>query len=135
MLIAEPAIAAAQQCPALPGAREVGDHRLAVLGDHLGPDRHTQHKVIAAGTGAVAPRAATTVGRAEMLLIAIVDQRVEIVLRDDDDVAALAAVTAVRPAELDEFLAPKAQRTGATVAALHVDLALVEKFHRVIRWV
>ena len=43
-----------------------------------------------------------------MLLVAEVDQRVQIVHRLDDDVAAAAAIAAVGPAELDELLAPEA---------------------------
>ena len=45
--------------------------------------------------------------RLEMLLVAIVDQRVEAVDALDPDVAAAAAIAAVRAAELDEFLAPE----------------------------
>ena len=43
----------------------------------------------------------------EMLLVAVVDQRVEPVDAFGPDVAAAAAVAAVRPAELDELLAPE----------------------------
>ena len=43
----------------------------------------------------------------EMLLEAEIDQRVEAVDGLDPDVAAAAAVAAVRAAELDEFLAPE----------------------------
>ena len=66
-----------------------------------------------------------------MLLIAVVDQRVEIVRRLDDDVAAAAAVAAVGAAELDEFLAPERLRARPAVAAFHKDLGLIEKFHGV----
>ena len=65
----------------------------------------------------------------EMLLVAVVDQRVEVVGRLDDDVAAAPAVAAVGAAELDELLAPEADAAGAAVAALQVDLGLVEEFH------
>ena len=66
-----------------------------------------------------------------MLAVAIVDQRVQIVRGLEDDVAALAAVAAVRPAEFDELLAAKAHRAAAAIAAFQVDLALVEEFHRI----
>ncbi len=128
MGVAKPAVAAAQQHPALPRPGKVGDHRLAVLAEDLRPHRHAQHEFAAARAGAVAAGAAAPVRRAEMLLVTIVDQRVEIVLGDDHDSAALAAVAAVRATELDEFLAPKAHRAAPAVAALHIDLALVEKF-------
>ena len=64
-----------------------------------------------------------------MLLVAIVDQRVQPVDRLDPDVAAAAAVAAVRPAELDELLAAERHRAGAAVAGAYVDFRLVEKFH------
>jgi hypothetical protein len=127
--VAEPAVAAAQQNAALAGAGHIGDHGLVIIADNLRPDRHLEHEVAPAGAGTVAPGATAPVLRAEMLLVAIIDQRVEVVLRDEDDVAALAAIAAVGPAELDELLAPEAHRAGAAIAALYIDLALVEEFH------
>jgi hypothetical protein len=66
-----------------------------------------------------------------MLLIAIVDERVEIVDAADDDVSAMAAVTAVRSAELDELLAPEADAAVTAIAGLDVDLGEVEELHAV----
>jgi hypothetical protein len=68
-----------------------------------------------------------TVLGAEMLAIAIVDEGVEIGRRLDDDVAALAAITAVGSAERDEFLAAERDGARAPVAALQIDLGFVEK--------
>ncbi len=65
----------------------------------------------------------------EMLLVAIVDQRVEAVDGLHPDIAAAAAIAAVRSAELDEFLAPERHRAGAAVAGADIDFGLVEKFH------
>ena len=65
----------------------------------------------------------------EVLLVAVVDQRVEAVDRLDNDVAALAAVAAVGPAELDELLAPERDAAVAARAGRDVDLGLVEEFH------
>ncbi len=67
-----------------------------------------------------------------MLLVAVIDQRVEVVGGDQDDVAALAAIAAIGPAEFDEFLAAKAHRATPAVTALQIDLALVEKFHGLV---
>ncbi|MBK8456411.1 MAG: hypothetical protein IPL47_04255 [Phyllobacteriaceae bacterium] len=53
--------------------------------------------------GAVSPHAVDAGLRLEMLLVAVVDQRVQPVDRLGPDVAALAAVAAVRPAEFDEL--------------------------------
>ena len=53
------------------------------------------------------PMPARAVLGLEVLLIAVVDQRVEVGDALDPDVAALAAVAAVGAAELDELLAPE----------------------------
>ena len=47
----------------------------------------------------------------------------------DDHVAAAAAVAAVRPAELDELLAPERDAAVAAVAGADVDLGFIKKFH------
>ena len=65
----------------------------------------------------------------EVLLIAIVDERVEPIDRLDHDIAALAAIAAVGTAELDEFLAPERHAAVAAVARANIDLGLVEKLH------
>ena len=64
-----------------------------------------------------------------MLLVAVVDQRVQPLDRLGDDVATLAAVPAVRPAELDELLAAERHAAVTTVAGADIDLGLVEKLH------
>ncbi len=66
----------------------------------------------------------------EVLRIAEVDQRVEALDRLEDDIAPLAAIAAVGSAVFDVFLAPKADRAGATAARFEIDLGLVEKMHR-----
>ena len=78
---------------------------------------------------AVLAHAAAAVLGLEVLLVAVVDQRVEAVDRLRDHVAALAAVAAVRAAELDELLAPERDAAVPAVAGADVDLGLVEEFH------
>ena len=79
---------------------------------------------------AVAAHAMPAGLRLEMLLVAIVDQRVQPVDRLREDVAAAPAVAAIGTAELDEFLAAKRDRARAAVAGADVDLGLVEELHR-----
>ena len=69
-----------------------------------------QDEILAIGTGALAPGPGPAIRRPEMLMVAVVDQGVEVVDRVKDDVAALAAVTTVGAAELDELLAAEARR-------------------------
>ena len=67
--------------------------------------------------------------RLEVLLVAVVDQRVEAVDGLDHDVAAAAAVAAGRSAELDELLAPERDAAVAARAGRDIDLGFVEEFH------
>ena len=64
-----------------------------------------------------------------MLLVAIVDQRVEAIDGLDPDVAALATVSAVGTAHLDEFFAPERHGARATVTGADINLCLIEEFH------
>jgi hypothetical protein len=54
--------------------------------------------------------------RLEMLLVAVIDERVEVGDRLDHDVSAAPAIAPIGAAELDEFLAMKADAPGTAVA-------------------
>ena len=82
---------------------------------------------------AVLAHAGAAVGGGEMLLVAVIDQRVEAIDRFGDDIAALATVAAIGAAKLDELLAPERDAAIAAVAGANVDLGLVEKLHR-LNW-
>ncbi len=129
--VAEAAIAALHQRDALAGFGEIGEQRLAVLLVDLRADRNFQHHVLAIGAVHVLAHAVAAGLGLEVLLIAVIDQRVEAVDRLDHDVAAFAAVAAGRPAELDELLAPERDAAVAARAGLHIDLGFVEEFHGV----
>ena len=127
--VAEAAIAALGEQHTLPKRVEVGDQRLVVFLEDLGADRHLQRRVVAAGAGALAAHAAAAVLRLEMLLVAVVDERVQPVDAFRPDVAATPAVAAVGAAELDELLAAEGERAVPAVAGADIDLGLIEKFH------
>jgi hypothetical protein len=82
-----------------------------------------------AGAGAVLAHAVAALLRLEVLLVAIVEQRIEVRHAFEDDIAALAAVTTVRSAELDVFLAAEADAAIAAVAGAYIDLGFVEELH------
>src|ERR1700682_2917320 len=130
--IAETAIAAMRQHDALAEFGEIGKQRLAIFVVNLRADRHFEHHVGAVGAMAVLAHAAAAVLGREMLLVTIVDQRVEAVDRLRDHIAAVAAVAAVRPAVFDEFLAPERHAAVAAVAGANVDLGFVEELHAAI---
>src|SRR5690606_32601174 len=127
--VALAAVPAAQQHHALARLRQVGDHVLLVFREHLRARRHLQDHVLPARAGAVAAHAVMAALGAEMLGVAVIDQRVQAIDAFDDDIAALAAVAAVRPAELDELLTPERHAAVAAVARLEVNLPLIQKLH------
>src|SRR5690606_3505554 len=107
MRIAKAAIAALEQHDPLTDLGEIGEQVFAVLVEHLRADGDLEDDVLALGAGAVLAHAVAAGAGLEMLLVAIVDERVEPLHAFDDHIAAAAAVAAVRPAELNEFLATK----------------------------
>ena len=129
MRVAEAAVAAARQHHALADLGQVGEQRLAVLLVDLGAGRHLEHDVVAVRAMAVLAHAVAAVLGLEMLLVAIVDEGVEPVDRLRRSRRRPAAVAAVRPAELDEFLAPERHAAVAAVAGADIDLGLVEELH------
>jgi hypothetical protein len=92
MRVAEAAVAALGEQHALVDLGQVGDHRLFVLVEDLGPHGDAQDDVVPVLAGAVAAHAGLAVLGEEMLLVAEVDERVEPVDRDHPDVAAAPAV-------------------------------------------
>ena len=96
------------------------------------PTGTLQHDVVGAPAGALLAHAGLAVPGEEMLLVAIVDQRVQPVDRLGDHVAALAAVAAVRAAELDELLAAEADAAVPAGAGADLDAGMVEELHRVM---
>ncbi|MNL41013.1 hypothetical protein D3C87_1634000 [compost metagenome] len=65
----------------------------------------------------------------EMLLVAVVDQRIEAIDAFEHDVTATAAIAAIGAAELDELFAEERYRATAAVAGSNIDLGLVEELH------
>ena len=112
-----------------PDLRQVGDQGLAVFFIDLRAGRHFHHRVVAIGAGHHLALAAFAILGLHMLLEAVVDQGVEIVHRLDPDIAAPAAIAAIRPAIFDEFLAPERDAAIAASAAGSIDLGDIEKFH------
>src|SRR5262245_9520699 len=128
--VAEAAIAAAEQHDAVAGLREIGDQALALRIEDLGAGGHGEHDIGALGAGAVLAHAVAALLRLEMLLVAVVEQGVEVRHAFDNDVAAFAAVAAVGATELDELPPPEADAPVTSVAGADIDLGLVEKLHR-----
>src|SRR3954470_16929245 len=129
MRIAEAAIAAVREHHLLADFGEIGQQRLAILFVDLRAGRDAQHGVIATSAMAILAHAAAAALGLEVLLKAVIDERVEAVDGPRNHVTALAPVAAIRSAELDEFFAPERHAAVPAVAGADVDLGLVEEFH------
>src|SRR5690606_33473349 len=129
MLVAEAAIATLGKPEALPDLIHVADQRLVVFFEYLRAGRHLQHDIGTVGTGAVAPHAMPASLGLEVLLVTIVDQRVQAIDGFHPHVTTTSAIAAVRAAELEKLLTPEGNRTGSTVARANIDFCLIEKFH------
>src|SRR6185312_13997027 len=122
MRIAEAAIAAFGQHEFLPEPGEVVDQRLAILVEDLRTHGHLQHDRLAIGAMAVLAHAVLALRGLEVLLVAIVDQRVQPVGDLEDHVAAAAAIAAGGTAELDELLAAERHAAVTAIAGADIDL-------------
>src|SRR3954465_12044273 len=129
MRVAKTAVAAFGEHEFFAERGEVMDQRLAILVEDLRADRHLEHDRLAVGAMAVLAHAIGALLRLEVLLVGIVDQRVEAIAHFDDDVAAAAAIAAGGAAELDELLAAERHAAVTAIAGANIDLCFVKEFH------
>ena len=64
-----------------------------------------------------------------MLLIAVIDERVQPVDTFDEHIAATSAVAPIGTTEFDEFFATKGDATCTSIARADKDFSLIKKFH------
>ena len=129
MQITEPTVATLCQHHLLPGLGQVHDNRLLVLGQNLRADRQFQGFRLTAGTCSLLTHARVTILRLEMLLVAKIDKRIQMINHFYDHISAAAAIPAVRSAKFDILLAAERHAASTTIAALNINLCFVEKFH------
>src|SRR5690606_32328713 len=129
MQVAETAIAALGKTIALADFGNVADERFVVFLENLRADRHFEDNVVALAAGHVAAHAMHAGLGPEMLLVAIIDQRVEAVNGLHPHIAAASAVAAVWTAEFEKFLAAERNRPRPAIAGADIDLCLIEKLH------
>src|SRR3954465_6363632 len=121
MRVAKTAIAAFGDHEFFAQRGKIVEQGFAILIENLGADRHLEHDRLAVGAMAVLAHAIGALLRLEVLLVAVVDQRVEAADHFDDDVAATAAIAAGRSTELDELLAAERHAAIAAVAGSDID--------------
>ena len=129
MKVAEAAIAALGQKHAFADSRQIGQNGFLIFVENFGANGHTQHHVIAILAGTLTAHARHAVLGEEMLLIAEVDQRVQPVHRFGPDIAAFAAVAAIRATVFDILLAPEADTATAPRSRSDRHTREVEEFH------
>ena len=88
---------------------------------------HRHDGVVAAGAVALLALAVGAVAGAAVRVVAEGEQRRDVAVGDEPDVAAVAAVAAVGPALGDVGLAAERDGAGTAVAALDVEVALVDE--------
>src|SRR5262249_6042224 len=120
--IAEATIAAMCQHDALADFGQVGERCFVIRIEDLRADRDFQRDVLARSPVAVLAHPMVPFMRLEVLLVALVDRRVEAITRFDNDIATASAIAAARPAELDEFFAAERDAAVAAVAGANIDL-------------
>src|SRR5437773_156748 len=102
MRVAETAVAAARDNGARSHFGQIGEKVSAVGVENLRARRNFQDDVGGVGAGPVSAHAVPAGLCLEMLLITVIDQRVQARIAQGDDVAAGAAVATVGAAEFDE---------------------------------
>src|SRR5207302_6204699 len=94
---------------------------------HQRADRHRELEVGAAVSRPVRALAVVAAPRAEFGMEAVVDERVGVRARDDEDRSAVAAVAAARAAARHELLAPEREAAAPAMAGRDVDVDFVYK--------
>ena len=130
MTVAESAVSAGKQQPALARPHQVMDDTLPVFVENLGADRHPERGVLAVGTRAHFAAPGLSVPGDHMPSVPVIDQCVQTGIRLNEHAAAVSAVAAVRASELDELLPPEADRTGPSRPRTGMYFGQVNKLHR-----
>ncbi|CGV83387.1 Uncharacterised protein [Salmonella enterica subsp. enterica serovar Typhi] len=103
------------------------------LVDNARTDRHFDGHVFTAFTGTVAARAILTTFSAERFFKAVIDQRIQVFIGFHPDVAAVAAITAVRAAFRDIFFAAEAHTAITAIACNDQNRCFINKLHFILR--
>ena len=109
---------------------QVTDHLSCVVIDDGGAHRDGELHVGPAPAGAVGAAAGLAGLGAKLPRVAVVDHGVQVVIGNQEDAAAVAAVAPIGAAEGHGFLTAKAHATLAAGAGLDVDTRFVDEFHK-----
>src|SRR5690606_4586816 len=127
--VAQPVPATLGDQQALPGLDQIADDLLGSGVDHRGANRHWQDQVFALGPGAVGAATLGAILGIETTGVAVVHQGVEVIHSLDVYGTAVATVTAVGTALLDELFATKAHHAITTVTGFYRNRYFIDEFH------
>ena len=131
--VAATAATAAGRQPAIAVVRQVGEH---LTGVHVVRDRalgHLDLERLAALAVLILALAVHAVGRTTVRVVLEREQRRDVAVGDEPDVAAVAAVATVRAAERLGALATERHTAGSAVTTTHVQLDVVDEIaHRLL---
>src|SRR6185436_8695655 len=127
MRIAPAAFAALCRQKALRNIREIMQQVAACCVKYLRADRHLYDHVIAVSAVTIRPFTVAAALGAVLGIVPKVQQRIETLVRFKPYIAALAAVTARRPAARNKFLTAKRCDAVSAIAGLNADLCAVDK--------
>src|SRR5690606_5448169 len=116
MHVAQAAAATLRHEQALAVAGQVADHLVGIDAVHRGAGRHGDQHVLATLAVHLPAHAVLAALGSELLLVAEVDQGVEVLVGDQVHAAAIATVATVRPTQRNELLAPETHAAVAAVA-------------------
>ena len=113
----------------LPGVHQISDQFTGLGFVHNGTDRYLHHQVLSRLAGTVPAPAIFAALCNEFPGMAKINQRIHATVGFQADTAAIAAITAVRPAELDVFFTPETDTTIPPVTGTDFNGGFIDKFH------
>ena len=127
--ISETAVAPGSNAQSVSPALEIGKNRFPVLFQHLRPFRHLEdHRLpVLASSGSSCTRPPVT--GMEVPAITKIDQRVEVGIDFDPDVAAPATVSAIGASVLDMRLTPETDAAVSAGSRAHLNPGQIKEFH------
>ena len=102
---------------------------MGIFINHRRTDGYSQKHVITLGTGTVGTTALLTILCLIAAGVAIVDQRVQVIIGDQVDTAANTTITTIWPTFRDKFFPAKTYAAVATFACFHMNVGFINKLH------
>jgi hypothetical protein len=116
----------------LSSGNQIGQHLTCLVIEDDSPDRNGHHHILAGPSGAISRASLATDFCFVVFLVSEVKERGHARRRFKHDIAAMAAVPAVRPAARHELFAPKTACAVAPSACCDTDTDFIDKHRRTV---